>query len=245
MTAAAPRSCTARDHRGGRGVAAWATVPCVPAVGDNAGVSNPYAPPEDRPRTGTPDDGDASAARTGAPTAPGGPTPPAPGDGSASGPDVRGPAPDGPSTGPRPVPTEAERREAAAAPPDPVGTLKAAEQSRTVGVLLLGSVLVATLPMPWRVAAVLFALAGLVLGVRALVTAVRARARGGLPAMLAVLVTMSAVWSLAVLTALSISPLLQEREDCMAGALTVTAQKQCERAFTDGLQRPTPGGDAG
>ncbi|MFC4615196.1 hypothetical protein ACFO3K_10785 [Cellulomonas algicola] len=206
-------------------------------------MSNPYAPPEDRPRAAAPDDGGPDAARPGtAPTA-GGPT--GPGDASQGAPDHRGTGPAGPPTGPRPVPTEAERREAAAAPPDPAGTLKAAEQSRTVGVLLLGSVLVATLPMPWRVAAALFALAGLVLGVRALVTAVRARARGGLPAMLAVLVTMSAVWSLAVLTALSISPLLQEREDCMAGALTITAQKQCEHAFTDGLQRPTPGGDAG
>lgn len=211
-------------------------------VGDNAGVSNPYAPPEDRPRTGAPDDGGPTTARPGSTPTAGGQ--PGPGDASTSAPDARGTAPAG-STGQRPVPTEAERREAAAAPPDPAGTLKAAEQSRTVGVLLLGSVLVATLPMPWRVAAALFALAGLVLGVRALVTAVRARARGGLPAMLALLVTMSAVWSLAVLTALSISPLLQEREECMAGALTVTAQKQCERAFTDGLQRPTPGGDAG
>ncbi|QHT56505.1 hypothetical protein GXP71_10760 [Cellulomonas sp. H30R-01] len=204
-------------------------------------MSNPYAPPEDRPRAAAPDDGGPDAARPG--TAPTSDAPAAPGDASTSAPAAR---PTGASTtGLRPVPTEAERREAAAAPPDPVGTLKAAEQSRTVGVLLLGSVLVATLPMPWRVAAALFALAGLVLGVRALVTAVRARARGGLPAMLAVLVTMSAVWSLAVLTALSISPLLQEREDCMAGALTITAQKQCEHAFTDGLQRPTPGGDAG
>ncbi|WP_273653968.1 hypothetical protein [Cellulomonas fimi] len=209
-------------------------------------MSNPYAPPEDRPRTGASDGPDATGTQPGGQDDAGARVDGTPADGLPPAGGPAGPVPGTPwPAHPQRVPTEAERREAAAAPPDPVGTLKAAEQSRTVGVLLLGSVLVATLPMPWRAAAVAFALAGLVLGVRALVTAVRARARGGLPTMLAVLVTMSAVWSLAVLTALSISPLLQEREDCMAGALTVTAQKQCERAFTDGLQPPAPAVDPG
>ena len=122
-------------------------------VGENAGVSNPYAPPEDRPRT---PDGDGRTRR---------------------------PRRTGPRGRPRaharaaaPVALEPERQ-----PPDPEVAARAASLTRLFGVLVLASVLVATLPLPWQAPALLFAVAALVVGVRALVVAARARTRGLVP----------------------------------------------------------------
>lgn len=196
-------------------------------------VSNPYAPPEDRPRTA---EGTDPAATGGVPSgATGHDDAPA---AVAGHPESQAHTQVGrPDPAASRVPTEAERRTSPAREPDPAGVLKAAEQSRVVGVLLLASVLVTALPVPWQLAAGLFALAALVLGVRGLVIAVRARARGSLPTFLGILVAMSAVWSLLVLASLSVLPMLRERQDCLAGALTITAEKQCQREFSQELER--------
>lgn len=170
-------------------------------------MSNPYAPPEDRPRTQDDPPGAPEAARP------------------------------EPAPAPRPavtVPTEADRRSPDGSP-DPEGVVKTAERARLVGILLLSSVLVATLPLPWQAAALLFALAALVMGIRTLVGAVRARARGMLPGVVAALVVLSALWSFGSTGRLLAWSVEVERQECMAGALTVTATQACEQAYQKGL----------
>lgn len=176
-------------------------------------MSNPYAPPEDRPRT---DDGAAPQ-----------PTP-VPGP-PAHAPDGRPPL--------VPVPTEAprERRE-----PDPAEVLRTAQRARTAGVLLVASVLVVGLPVPWQAAALPFALAAFVLGIRALVGAVRSRAQGALPAVLALLVGLAGMWVSLTAGTLLMWQVQTAHQECMAGALTVTAQQRCQDALDEGrldLQR--------
>ena len=117
-----------------------------PFVGENARVSNPYAPPEHRP--GTPDDAPVQDA----PVWP-------------------------PAGAPSPAPVVPEPPQ----PADPEGTARATSLTRLFAVLVLASVLVATLRLPWQAAALPFALAAIVVGVRAIVVAVRARARGLAP----------------------------------------------------------------
>jgi hypothetical protein len=172
-------------------------------VGENAGVSNPYAPPEDRPRT---PDGD----RTDAPPAPQ-PWPPA----TARPQVARSSAPD--------------RR-----PPDPELTARAQRLTRLFGVLVLSSVLVATLPLPWQAAALAFGLGALVVGVWALVVSGRARARGLTP-MIAVGVVIALFWSLLLGVQLALWPVQQDKQDCLQGALTITATNACDAQYLKDL----------
>jgi hypothetical protein len=168
-------------------------------VGENARVSNPYAPPEDRPRTPDGDRVDAPPAQH--PWPPPAARPPVAGHG----------APD--------------RR-----PPDPEQTARAQRLTRLFGVLVLSSVLVATLPLPWQAAAVAFALAALVVGVWALVVSSRARSRGLTP-MIAVGVVIALFWSLLLGVQLALWPVQQDKQECLAGALTITATNACDAQY--------------
>ena len=174
-------------------------------MGENAGVSNPYAPPEDRPRT--PD-----GAPTDAPRAHDGPSWPPP-----------MPRP--------PVPVAPERQ-----PPDPEGSARALGLTRLFGVLILGSVLVATLPLPWQAAAFLFAVPAVVVGIRALVVAVRARTRGLVP-LLATGGVVALLWTLFLATLVIQWPAVLERQECLEGALTVTATSACETQYQEHVDR--------
>ena len=169
-------------------------------------MSNPYAPPEDRPRTpdgdptGTPGHHDA---------------PP-----SAWPPHAQHPAPGGP----------VGRVGADQEPPDPEGAARATRATRLFGVLVLGSVLVVTLPLPWRASSLVFALAAIAVGAWAIVISVQARTRGITP-MLAVGVLVAFTW-----TAFAVGQLVpwsahQARQDCLEGALTVGAQDACQTQF--------------
>ena len=176
----------------------------VASVGENARVSNPYAPPEDRPRTPDGDRVDAPPAQHPWP-------PPAPHHPPAVGPG----APD--------------RR-----PPDPEQAARAQHLTRLFGVLILSSVLVATLPLPWQAAGIAFAVAALVVAVRALVVSARARSRGLTP-IIAVGVVIALFWSLLLGVQLALWPVQQDKQDCLAGALTITATNACDAQYVKDL----------
>ncbi len=99
---------------------------------------------------------------------------------------------------------------------------------------MLSSVLVATLPLPWQAAALVFALAALVVGGWAVVVGARSRARGLLP-MLAIGVVIALSWTLILAVQLALWPVQQDKQDCLAGALTVSAQSACETQYQKDL----------
>lgn len=162
-------------------------------------MSNPYAPPENRP--GTPAD---------APPAHEAPAWP-------------------PAGAPPQVPPVTERP-----PADPEGTARATGYTRLFAVLVLASVLVATLRLPWQAAALPFALAAVVVGVRALVVAVRARSRGLAP-LLAVGLVIALSWTLLLGVQLALWPAQQDKQDCLEGALTIGARNACELQYEKDL----------
>lgn len=174
-------------------------------MGENAGVSNPYAPPEDRPRTPDDDRVDAPVAQY--------PWPP--------------PAPHPQVAAPRVGPDRT--------PPDPEQVARAQRLTRLFGVLVLSSVLVATLPLPWQAAAVAFAIAALVVGVWALVVSIRGHARGLSP-MIGVGVVIALFWSLLLSVQLALWPAVQDKQECLQGALTITAQNACAAQYDKDLK---------
>lgn len=174
-------------------------------------MSNPYAPPEDRPR---PPDGE----QTDAPRAYG--------------------APEWPPPAQRPENAVAAQPE----PPDPEAVALATKHARLFGVLILSSVLVGTLPLPWQAASLVFALAAIVVGAWALVAAVRSRGRGLVP-MLAVGSVLALVWTLYLSVQLTLWPVQQARQECLQRALTISATNACESQYEQEVRtRLDPGG---
>ena len=163
-------------------------------MGENAQVSNPYAPPENRP--GTTDDAPVQDA----PVWP-------------------------PAGAPQQAPVVPERP-----PADAEGTARATSLTRLFAVLVLASVLVATLRLPWQAAALPFALGAIVVGARAMVVALRARSRGLAPLLAAGLV-IALSWTLLLSVQLALWPAQQEKQECLERALTIGATSACEREF--------------
>ncbi|MHA7292357.1 hypothetical protein [Arthrobacter sp. HLT1-21] len=93
---------------------------------------------------------------------------------------------------------------------------------------MLGAILTGTLPLPWKVFGLVFGLAALVLGIFALVRAVRDK----LPGMLRVTTVIGLVATafLVVGTGAQVAlwPVTADYEDCMSTALTNAAQSACQ-----------------
>ncbi|WP_448630163.1 hypothetical protein [Cellulomonas soli] len=113
---------------------------------------------------------------------------------------------------------------------------RAARTARVFGLLVLSSVLVSTLPLPWQGAALVFALAGLVVGGRALLLSLRSGARGGMPAALGLGVAVALFWSFVAGGMLLLWPVQAARQECTAQALTLSAQRHCEQQFEQDLK---------
>jgi hypothetical protein len=133
--------------------------------------------------------------------------------------------------------------------PDPETLLRVGRLVRHFGIWLVAGVVVTLLPLPWRLASVVFLVGAVVTGIRALRAVLRSPLRGGLPAMLAVgllLTGMVLVGSLGSLATWSVDA---DRQACLDGALTRTAEAACERAYQDGLsdltERLTPAAGQG
>ncbi len=166
-------------------------------------MGNPYAPPGENQRPpGRPPSGWPSA---GGPPTGGPPAEPPPGYGP----------------GRRPLP----------APDSPIMRATSRRVLHFLA-LLLASVVTSSLPLPWQAASVVFLLVALVVGVRALVLAWRGGVRGGLAVMLGVGVGMAGFVGLGMLSLLALWPEQLERQECLAGAVTISATRACEAEFT-------------
>jgi hypothetical protein len=140
----------------------------------------------------------------------------------------RAPRPGAPA-GP-PTPPGHPGRRPPAPPPDPEQVRRASRQLLHFWLLVLAAVVAIPLPLPWKAGALVLVLAALVVGGRALVTAWRARLPGLLLPMIVAGLAFAGLIALVLVFMLSMWPVVQEQEDCMRGALTVTAQEECERA---------------
>jgi hypothetical protein len=198
-------------------------------MGENARVSNPYAPPGDRPRQ---PDGDRTGAP--APDQPGQPVPP-----------QHPPYPVGPhAQASWPPHAVAVPRPPEQVPTDPDGAARATRLARLFGLLVLSSVLVSTTRIPLRAVAVVFVLAAIGVGIVALVVAGRAHVRGALPVVLGTGLAVAVVWTLFMGAAIAFWGPERDRQECRDGALTLSAQAVCDAQYrqdmdelSDRLQR--------
>ena len=147
---------------------------------------------------------------------------------------VDAPVKDAPVWPPAGAPSPAPAAPEPPLPADPEGTARATSLTRLFAVLVLASVLVATLRLPWQAAALPFALAAVVVGVRAIVVAVRARSRGLTP-VLAVGLVISLSWTLVLSVQLALWPAQQAKQECLERALTIGARSACESQFEKDL----------
>lgn len=147
--------------------------------------------------------------------------------GAAGRPDGR---PDGPQGPPGHDPGPAPRP-----PADPEVIRAASRQVMHFGLLILATLLTASLALPWQAAALAFAIAAVVVGIRALRAVWRAGLRGTLVPVLAVGLALAALMSLSLLTMLALWPIQVERQDCLRDALTIAARETCETQFQEAL----------
>jgi len=104
------------------------------------------------------------------------------------------------------------------------------------GLFMLAAILLSVLNLPWKVASLAFLAAAIVTGIRALVTVVRGRVRGSLAGMLVLGLVFSGLFSLTLLVTFATWPLQMKEQECLQGALTISAKTACQHEFERGLQ---------
>jgi hypothetical protein len=112
-------------------------------------------------------------------------------------------------------------------------------RSRLFGLLLIALVLVVGLPLPFRMAGLVFGAAAMWCGVQALIAINRVRRLGGkasgqvaVPAGIG----LASVLMVILLSEAALYPLVAEQEACMARAATITAERECADRFRDRQQ---------
>ncbi|MGV8977031.1 MAG: hypothetical protein ACOH17_03215 [Cellulomonas sp.] len=174
-------------------------------------MSNPYAPPSgDRPR---PDQN----------------------------PDLRpdpltDPLTDPRGTGPGPFLGHQRPPATPSRPPDPAAVVRGSRQIVHFGLFMLAAILLSVLDLPWKVASLAFLVAAVVTGVRALVTMVRGHVRGSLVPMLVLGLIFSMLFSITLLATFATWPLQMKQQECLRGALTISAQTACQHDLEQGLK---------
>jgi hypothetical protein len=101
--------------------------------------------------------------------------------------------------------------------------------------LLLAGVLTTSLPLPWQLGSLVFVLAAVVVGVRALVLGWRSGVRGGVLVALGTGIAMALVTGLLMATLLAVWPEQLARQACLARAVTISATQECEAQFQRSL----------
>lgn len=99
--------------------------------------------------------------------------------------------------------------------------------------LMLGSLLANLLPLPWKVASLAFVVAAIVFAIRALVAVRRSRLRGSLTPMLVVGLVVAGMVALSSISTLVTWPLQMRHQECLADALTISAQDACESQYRE------------
>lgn len=170
-------------------------------------------------------------------------------------PDAPAPAP-GPA--PAPIPPASARPDQQAGPghrrsappepaePDPELARQATRRTLHFGLLLLAVIVVSTMPFPWQAVSLALALGAIVVGIRALLAVWRARVRGALVPALGIGVGLSAMLALQMVSTLVTWDVALAHQQCLDGAITVSAEKRCDVERTHALEEkfarwfPTP-----
>lgn len=205
-------------------------------------MGNPYAPPRpgdqkptDEARQPTP-----PAAPTPGPEAPAGPAPTGRDSSGldSSGHDSSGQAPSGPAPW---LPRDG-RPAGPGEPPPPIDpdTLRATtRQVLHFGLLMLVTLVSSSLAFPWRVASLIFAVVTIVFGVRALRAVWRARLGGALLPAVAVGLGLTMTMSLSMLGGLAMWDVELDHQQCLDGAITVSAQQECAISYEQAREQWT------
>lgn len=115
-------------------------------------------------------------------------------------------------------------------PEDPA-TVRASRRVLRFGGLLLLTLFVQTLDLPWRLLTVLIGGAAAVYGFMALVTAWKAGMRGLTIPAVVIGIVMSSVMALSTLLLLFIWQIEIDHQDCVNGAITVSARDTCDTTY--------------
>lgn len=111
---------------------------------------------------------------------------------------------------------------------------RASRRLRLFGVLLLAMLAVETLPLPWRLSGLGFGLFAIGTGIRLLNDLASLR-RGGQPAGgwigVSVGLGLATLMTLMLMGEAVLYPLVSQQEECIARALTHTAQDQCQQTL--------------
>lgn len=105
-----------------------------------------------------------------------------------------------------------------------------------VGVLMFGTFVCSSIPLPWQMAGLVFAVAAVVVGATALRGLARAQVRGVLPVVLVMALVFSGLSALSYGSTLLFWSIHLERQECLRDAITVSASAQCEKDYRDALQ---------
>ena len=100
---------------------------------------------------------------------------------------------------------------------------------------MLASLVTASLPFPWQVGALLFAVVALVIGIRALIAVWRAGVRGALVPVLAAGLFFAAMLSVSLTMMLALWPIQVENQQCLRDAVTISARDACAEQLQDAL----------
>jgi hypothetical protein len=101
--------------------------------------------------------------------------------------------------------------------------------------LVLAALLTTTLPLPWQLGSLAFAVAGLVVGLRALRQVWRSGLRQQLAPLLLFGLAFAALMTLSMSVMLAFWPAQVARQECQARAVTIDAREQCELDFQQSL----------
>lgn len=123
--------------------------------------------------------------------------------------------------------------------PAPIDDATAASLVRLVGTfvaLLLAALATTTLPLPLRVGSMVFTVAAIVVGARALVLTRRTTAREQLSLVLMFGIAFSVLTGMSMLGTFILWPVEMAHQECLSRAVTIGATDRCERIYEDAVQ---------
>lgn len=99
------------------------------------------------------------------------------------------------------------------------------------GLVMLVSLLLSSVALPWRMLSVAVGVAALVVGVRALRIVWRAGVRGALVVVLSAGMLMTVVLGLSTLAVIPVWQIEMDRQTCVGQAITLTAESSCQTTY--------------
>jgi uncharacterized protein involved in response to NO len=120
-------------------------------------------------------------------------------------------------------------------PPDPQTARAARRLILHFTLLILAALATASLPLPAQAAALLFSIAGIVVGARAMRVVWRPGLREELAPLLALGLAFAALLTLSLAATLALWPVQMEHQTCLSRALTLGARQDCETRYQESL----------